>query len=759
MIRLRPTLTALALLALTGPVAAQDRLFKNFSEVQVTGAVTTAASAQSHALIITTSAYTHPGITDLPVTANDAQAVRRLFTGMGYPETNIALIENAPKEDLKRAVFDFTARLDTESTVVIYYSGHGISFQGDSRNYIVPVDLDPEVTGGAKQLRERMFKDRAVNFNDDVLGTIKLAGPKGVVVFYDACRNSPVAGDDATKAVGTEASFVPAKIQGTAMFYSARAGETSLAALDGEADANLSVYTRVLVSKLAENPTMRLSDLHAVVQSDVSRLARERAGGHRQQPVFEDELDYSRSDHNEFCLATVDVDGTARCTGRDEILRADLGASVRPAAITDTGAVPGTAGVVAGGKADTERLYWDSVKDSDDPREVQSYLDLYPQGFFAPIARLRIGKLAEAAAAEQAARDQTAAEAAFWNSVKDLDDAEMVRLYIRQYPEGQFRPLAEARIAQLETAAVGAQQAAAVQAYSSAQASDTQAAYQTYLMQYPAGEFASAARQHLSRMQALYQPGWCRGAAALNATERAICDNYELGRLDQQLNEAFVTARARGRTDNADQAGWRTGQRDACGANPACVAQVTAARVAWLQNAGFAAPSVPSSRYPACARADGPWQVQGVSTGDWLNVRASASGSAKAVGALAFNDTGVTVHGCQNDGWCRISHGCVTGWAFGQYLGRGGTRQAATFTGSYHVTDHPMTEMLNVRAGPGTDFAVVGELAADATAVEVGDCQKVKGWKLRWCTVRHASGAAGWTYGQYLANQWGQKPQ
>lgn len=761
--RLIPAL--LTALTLTGPAVAQDILFKNFAEVQVTGAVTAGASANSHALIIFNSDYQHPGISDLPVTANDAQAIQRLFVGMGYPAGNITMVDNAPKADMKSAVFDFTAKLTSDSSVVVYYSGHGISFAGDSRNYIVPVDLDPQVQGGAKSLRERIFKDRAVNFNDDILGTIKLAGPKGVVVFYDACRNSPIAGDGTTKSVGSEASFVPAKIQGTAMFYSARAGQTSLASLDSEADANLSVYTRVLVSKLAKNPTMRLSDLHAVVQSDVSRLAREKAGGHRQHPVFEDELDYSRSDHNEFCLATVTVNGVARCTGRDEILTSG-GGLIRQAAASDTGTtpLPGTPGATAGGKADTERLYWESVKDSEDPREVQSYLDLYPQGFFAPIARLRVEKLMADREAEADAKAENdaliAAEAAFWSSVKDMDDPAMIQLYMDQYPDGKFRPLAEARIAQLQNAAVDEKQAQAAQMYAQAQTSDTQQAYQGYLNLYPTGEHASAVRSHLSRMQSLYQPSWCRGSASLNAAERAICDNYELGRLDQQLNEAFLTARSQNRTSNSEQAGWRTSVRDGCGLNPACIAQVTAARVTHLQNAAYqpSTSTVPQSRYPACPAPTGQWQVQGVSTGDWLNVRSAAGSSGKAIGALAFNDTGVTVHSCQSNGWCQITYGCTSGWAFGKYLGRGNTPRNATHSGTYHVVDHPMDQLLNVRTGPGTEFKIVGELAPNATGITVGDCQRVQGWKLRWCTVKHGSGTIGWAYGQYLANQWGQKP-
>lgn len=38
--------------------------------------------------------------------------------------------------------------------------------------------------------------------------------------------------------------------------------------------------------------------------------------------------------------------------------------------------------------------FWQSVKSSPDPQELRAYLDIYPKGKFAPLARLRIKKLA-----------------------------------------------------------------------------------------------------------------------------------------------------------------------------------------------------------------------------------------------------------------------------------------------------------------------------------------------------------------------------
>ncbi|MCG6857587.1 MAG: caspase domain-containing protein [Salaquimonas sp.] len=46
--------------------------------------------------------------------------------------------------------------------------------------------------------------------------------------------------------------------------------------------------------------------------------------------------------------------------------------------------------------------------------------------------------------------DDIAVELAFWDSVKDSDDRNMLELYIQKYPQGSFREIAEAKIAMLD---------------------------------------------------------------------------------------------------------------------------------------------------------------------------------------------------------------------------------------------------------------------------------------------------------------------
>ena len=52
-----------------------------------------------------------------------------------------------------------------------------------------------------------------------------------------------------------------------------------------------------------------------------------------------------------------------------------------------------------------EVAFWESIRDSDDPAEIEAYLKAYPNGQFAPLARIRLDKLKQAAGGA-AAKDE-----------------------------------------------------------------------------------------------------------------------------------------------------------------------------------------------------------------------------------------------------------------------------------------------------------------------------------------------------------------
>jgi adenylate cyclase len=100
-----------------------------------------------------------------------------------------------------------------------------------------------------------------------------------------------------------------------------------------------------------------------------------------------------------------------------------------------------------------ELALWDSVKDSG-PAELESYLERYPEGTFASLARTRLDAAALSPASPATPTpEEAAAEAldlAFWNSVKDSDRREELQTYLEQHPHGHFAGLARARLSSPE---------------------------------------------------------------------------------------------------------------------------------------------------------------------------------------------------------------------------------------------------------------------------------------------------------------------
>jgi len=94
-----------------------------------------------------------------------------------------------------------------------------------------------------------------------------------------------------------------------------------------------------------------------------------------------------------------------------------------------------------------ELALWESVRDGS-ASELETYLEQYPEGTFASLARTRLDAAAcsprDSATADPAA---DALDLAFWDSVKDSNRREELEAYLRQHPNGHFADLARTRLA------------------------------------------------------------------------------------------------------------------------------------------------------------------------------------------------------------------------------------------------------------------------------------------------------------------------
>ena len=98
-------------------------------------------------------------------------------------------------------------------------------------------------------------------------------------------------------------------------------------------------------------------------------------------------------------------------------------------------------------KAEEERRdtqYWRDTGRGSSEAGLRAYLDRYPDGLFADVAEAR---LAEIEAAKRAQAE--AAERAFWDDVRVKDTAADYQRYLDRFPNGLFADIAKARIKEL----------------------------------------------------------------------------------------------------------------------------------------------------------------------------------------------------------------------------------------------------------------------------------------------------------------------
>src|SRR5205814_3002152 len=125
------------------------------------------------------------------------------------------------------------------------------------------------------------------------------------------------------------------------------------------------------------------------------------------------------------------------------IAKARLDAALQPSeSLTESEAE--SSQLSADSEAALELALWESVKDGT-PAELESYLEQYPEGTFATLARTRLDSAALSSenspdlAPTAAAADPL--DLAFWDSVKDSNRPEELGAYLEQHPNGHFANL------------------------------------------------------------------------------------------------------------------------------------------------------------------------------------------------------------------------------------------------------------------------------------------------------------------------------
>jgi hypothetical protein len=309
------------------------------------------ASAKRVALVIGNGAYQNTA--PLPNPVNDGREVAAVLRRLGFD-----VIEGVDqdKAGMQKLLRQFSAELEGADASLFFYAGHGL--QVERRNWMVPVDaaLESEV--------DLPFEGVAV---DVVLDLMEQTTPLRLV-FLDACRDNPLArrlarsaGQSRSLEVGQGLARMNNRV-GTLIAF---ATEPDQVALDGE--GGHSPFTEALLEHI-ETPGLEVRQLMSRVRASVIQK----------------------------------TDG--------QQLPLDTSAMVEDFYFTPPGP-PGPAPTepVAPSVASTEHLFWQSIQTSTDPEDFRAYLDRYPDGAFAPLARNRLGALSPAPQTEVAALTPPAA--------------------------------------------------------------------------------------------------------------------------------------------------------------------------------------------------------------------------------------------------------------------------------------------------------------------------------------------------------------
>jgi tetratricopeptide (TPR) repeat protein len=157
------------------PAGAASRLAPAADEMRKR-AETEKEAVRRVALVIGNSAYAH--VRPLPNPTNDARAMAKSLREIGFVVTEGTDLDRTA---MQTTIRDFLRDAARSQVAVVYYAGHGV--QIDGRNYLVPVDIQLQASGGMTDTM--MDLDTIMAGLDDQVRTN--------ILILDACRNNPMA--------------------------------------------------------------------------------------------------------------------------------------------------------------------------------------------------------------------------------------------------------------------------------------------------------------------------------------------------------------------------------------------------------------------------------------------------------------------------------------------------------------------------------------------------------------------------------------
>jgi chemotaxis protein histidine kinase CheA len=252
------------------------------------------------------------------------------------------VVTDLDKAGMEDAEIRFARAARGADVALFYYSGHAMQFGGI--NYLAPVDA--KLTDEADLRRMARM--------DDILSDLQQAKDIRIIVL-DACRDNPLADSlrisiGLTRAVTLQRGLAHIDApQGMIVAYATQAGRT---VADGT--GRNSPYTTAFLKHIEAKD--EIGTIFRRISTDV----------------------YNATSHEQLPELSLSLVGEYYLRGRP-------------------GPTP---------EQQMEMTFWISVKDSTSPVVLATYLDRYPKGEFAPVARSLVERYKQQSKLEQAAREE-----------------------------------------------------------------------------------------------------------------------------------------------------------------------------------------------------------------------------------------------------------------------------------------------------------------------------------------------------------------
>jgi len=323
------------------------------ARMQPRGVSVGAASAGAggyYALVIGNNAYA--SLPRLKTAEADARGVATLLKEFYGFETKLLL--NATRGQIVSALSSYRRELGPDANLLIYYAGHGFNDKEADKAYWLPVDAT---------------RDDTSNWiiADEITTGIRVIPAKHVLVVADSCYSGTLTrglGEALPPPNGRE-QFLGRMAAGRSRTLMASGGDEPVA--DG-GGGNHSVFANALLRGLRE------IDKDKFTAAELFRYHVEEpvAGRANQTPEY-NPLRNSGHESGDFIFIRIRTDGK------------------RVEVTVKTPASP--SGGPAFDPAAIELSFWESIKNSTDAEDFKAYLESYPSGRFAALARNNLRRL------------------------------------------------------------------------------------------------------------------------------------------------------------------------------------------------------------------------------------------------------------------------------------------------------------------------------------------------------------------------------